>query len=166
VNQENASTTDEYYQDENGVLTILVEKTTVVQAPSRILSFLCLVTKLDHFLTIDDLVQETNPYYCRRGLYLSGRRCAKCDIEFVSALSKNGFETREVRPCAKTPGWVCLHAQKNASMSGTDQPNEEPGTCCAFVLCHDCFQVQVLASSSSSAKKSTRTRRKPTGRQD
>ncbi|KAI2513033.1 hypothetical protein MHU86_1324 [Fragilaria crotonensis] len=45
---------------------------------------------------VSDDQQEPHAYYCRRGFYLSGRRCAKCDIEFVSALSKNGFETREV----------------------------------------------------------------------
>jgi hypothetical protein len=160
LNEENAAT--EEYQDEN-VITILVEKTNE-QAPAKASSFLCHLTpKLDHFLTIDDLVKETNPYYCRSGFYLSGRHCARCDIEFVSSLSKNGIE-REVRPSVKTPGWVCLHAQKNASMSGADQ-NKPDGTC-IFVLCHDCFQMQVMVSSSLSAKKSTRTRRKPTRRQN
>jgi hypothetical protein len=161
LNEENAAS--EEYQDENVITRILVDKTKE-QAPAKATSFLChLTAKLDHFLTIDDLVKETNPYYCQSGFYLSGRHCARCDIGFVSSLSKNGIE-REVRPSVKTPGWVCLHAQKNASMSGAVQ-NKPDGTC-IFVLCHDCFQIQVMVSSSLSAKRSTRTRRKPTGRQD
>ena len=98
-------------------------RTDVLEAPtgvSSFLSFLCYVMRLDHFLTIDgDLVKETNPYYCWSGFYLSEQHCTRCDIGFVSSLSNNEFE-REVRPCAKTPGWVCLHAQKNASMSGAE----------------------------------------------
>ena len=162
-NQKRDNAATEEYQDENGVLKILVENAHAQAPAARTSSFLCLLTKLDHFLSIDDLVKETNPYYCRSGFYLNGRHCAKCDVGFVLSLSKNGSVEREVRPCVKTPGWVCLHEQKNASMSGTDQ-NKESGTC-TFVLCHDCFQMQVVPSSSS-AKKSTLTRRTPTGRQD
>jgi hypothetical protein len=138
--------------------------THVQEAPAAgLLSFLCHSTKLDHFLTIDDIVKETNPFYCQSGYYLCGRHCARCAIGFVASLSNSNEFEREVRPSAKTPGWVCVHGQKNASMSGGSDQNGT-GTC-NFVLCHDCFQMAV--SSSSSAKKSTRTRRrKHTGRQD
>jgi deoxycytidylate deaminase len=43
-----------------------------------------------------------------------------------------------------------VHAQMNALLSGADQ-NKPDGTCIFVIICHDCFQMQVMVSSSLSA---------------
>ena len=80
-----------------------------------------LLTKLDNFLTIDDLVKETNPYNPGSAFYylLSGRHCTRCDIGFASSLSKNGFE-REVRPCPRPQdGCAFMHRRMHQCQEQT-----------------------------------------------
>jgi hypothetical protein len=104
----------------------------------------------DHFLSIENLVSESNSFYCQPDNYLSSRNCQLCGIRFVSSLSLNTPDEGEVRPSVKTPVWVCMHDRT------------KPGTC-AFATCNNCFQLQV-ATLGKTAGSTRRTKGKARAR--